>query len=74
MLLETLIAYFFEKNNISEIQKPAFDLPRVRILKTRHCGKEQLEVFKCQGNLYAFSCHIDYAEQVVSSFAHQIQS
>ena len=46
----------------------------MRILGTHHCGKELCKAFKCRVNLHHFLCLRDYEEQVVSSFAHQIQS
>ena len=55
------------------VQKLAFHLPHVCIIGTHHCGKGRCEVFKRRGNLYDVLYCLDYAERVVSSFAHQIQ-
>ena len=46
----------------------------MRIIATHHCGKEDCDVFKCWDNLHDILCHSDYAERVVSIFAHKIKS
>ena len=49
-------------------------LPHVDILRTHHYVKELRDAFKLRRNLHAFLLRHDYAEWVVSSFYHQIQS
>ena len=65
---------FHEKFYIPAIQKLEFHLPHVRIFGNHYCAKERCGEFKCQGNLHDVLCRRDYAERVVSSFAHQIKS
>ena len=74
VLLETSINFFHEENHILEIKKLEFHLPHVRILRTHHRGKERREAFNPWRNLHDILCPHDYAERLVSSFAHQIQS
>ena len=57
-----------------DIKKLAFNLTHVNILGTHQCGKKRRDAFKLWGNLHDVLCHRDYAEWVVSIFAHQIQS
>ena len=56
VLLETSITEFREKFCIPAIPKLAFNLTRVSILGTHHCGKEQHEAFKCRGELHGVFC------------------
>ena len=56
------------------IQKLAFHLTHVRIIVTYHCGKERHEVFKNWSKKHGVLFQSDYAEQIASIFAHQIQS
>ena len=74
VLIETSITEFHEKFYILEIQKLVFHLLHVSILITHHCGKEWRESFKLRVNLHDVLCCIYYAERIVSSFSHQIQS
>ena len=62
------------KNYIPLVQKLAFHLPHMRFLGTHHCGKGRRGAFKRRGNLYDVLYCLDYAERVVSRFAHQIKS
>ena len=74
VLIETPIIEFHEKFYIKKIQKLAFHLPHVCIRGIHHFVKELLKEFKLRGNLHDILCCRDYAEQVVYSFSHQIQS
>ena len=65
---------FMESFYIPGIQKIAFCFPHVCILGTHHFVKERRDEFKIWGNLHDVLCFRDYAEQVVASFSHQIQS
>ena len=49
-------------------------MTRVRIIVTKHRGKERREAFKFLGDLHGVLCCSNYAERVVSSFVHQIKS
>ena len=49
-------------------------MPHLLILGTHHCGKELREEFKRRRKPHDVLFRNDYAEQVVSIFAHQIQS
>ena len=70
MLLKTSIIEFHKKYYIPAIQNWYF----IYIPWTHHYGKECHKEFKRRGNLHDVLFHRDYAEWVVSSFAHQIQS
>ena len=74
VLLETTIIEFYEKFSIPAIKKLYFYFPHVRIIGTHHRGKECREEFKLWGNIHEVLCCSDYAEWIVSSFTHQIQS
>ena len=74
VLLETLISEFHEKYYITEIQKLTFHLPHVLIIGTHHCGKEHREEFKCRIKQHDILCQRDYAERILSSFPHKLQS
>ena len=52
----------------------SFRLPHVRILGTNHCAELRLTAFKRPELFQYFLYRIDYAERLVASFAHQIQS
>ena len=74
VLLETSITEFHGKFYIPEIQKMEFHLAHALILGTHHYGKEFRKAFKRRLDLHGVLCRCYYAEWVVSSFAHQIQS
>ena len=68
--IETTISYFHTSSYIPAIQKFAFHLPHVRILGTNHYGTMQHTAFKHSEIFQDVLCFRDYAESVVSSFAH----
>ena len=74
MLLETSLTEFHGKLYIPPIQKLAFYFPRVNIIGTHHYRKELLDALKLQDKLHDVLFWCGYAEWVVYSFAHQIQS
>ena len=74
VFLETLISEFHNKYYNPSILKLEFHFPHVRILGTHHCGKERCEAFKCRRKQHDVVCRNNYAERIVSSSAHQIQS
>ena len=51
-----------------------FHLPHVHILVTNHCGELRHTDFKSCKLFQDVICRRDYAERVVASFNHQIQS
>ena len=73
-MMETTISGFHTIFYIPAIQKLTFRLPHVRILGTNHCGAMRLTAFKQRELFQDVLCCCDYAEMLVSSFAHQIQS
>ena len=52
----------------------AFHIPHVQILGTNHCGYSRQTAFKRRESFRYVLCHRDYAERLVASFSHQIQS
>ena len=73
-MTETKISDFHTSFYIQSIQKLAFHLPHVRILGTNHCGAMRRKAFKRREIFQDLLCSRDYAERLVASFAHQIQS
>ena len=73
-MMESSIVKSHQDFYIPTIQKPAFHLPYVNILGTRHCGNTCPEDFKGCTEYQDVLCHQDYAQHAVSSFAYQIQS
>ena len=73
-MMETTIYDFYTSFYIPAIQKLSFHLPHVRILGTNHCGKMRHTAFKRRELFQDVICRRDYAERVVASFDHQIQS
>ena len=72
--METTIYNFYTSLYIPDIPKFAFHLPYVHILGTNHCGEMQRTAFKqCELFQDVLYCR-NYAQGVVASFAHQIQS
>ena len=51
-----------------------FNLPNVHIFDTNHGGDALRTAFKRRKKLQDMLCRRDYAERVVASFAHKIQS
>ena len=74
VMTETIISDFHTSFYILAIQKLAFNLPHVHILGTNHCGEMQRTDFKRRELFQDVLCCRDYADMVVSIFAHQIQS
>ena len=72
--METTISNFHTSFYILAIQKLAFHIPYVKILGTGHCGESCRTEFKRRESFKDVLCRRDYAERVVASFAHQIQS
>ena len=48
-------------------------MPHVHIIGTHQCVKERGETFKRRSKQHYFLCWHDYAEWIVSSFAHKIK-
>ena len=74
VMMETTISDFPTSFYIPAIQNLDFHLPHVHILGTNHCGEMRRTAFKQRKLFQDVICHCDYAERVVASFAHQIQS
>ena len=74
VLLDTYITEIHDNFYIPAIQKMEFHLAHALILGTHHYGKEFRKAFKRRLDLHGVLCRCYYAEWVVSSFAHQIQS
>ena len=74
VMTETTISDFLTSFYIPAIQNLAFHLPHVHILGTNHFGTMQRTAFKRRELFQDFLCPRNYAERVVSSFSHQIQS
>ena len=73
-MMETTISDFHTSFYIPSIQKLAFHIPHVRILGKNHCGENRRTAFKRRELFQDVVCCRDYAEMVVASFSHQIQS
>ena len=73
-MIQRTISDFRISFYIPEIQNLAFHLPCICILGAHHCGNTHSEEFKHCEYFQDALCCCDYAEQVVASFAHQIQS
>ena len=71
-MMETKISDFHTIFYIPVIQKLDFHLPYVRILGTNHCVAMQLTAFKQRELFHNVLCRRDYAERVVTSFAHHL--
>ena len=72
--METSISNFCTSFYIPDIQKLVFHIPRVQILGTNHYGDSRRNSFKRCKSFQDVLCRRDYAERVVASFSHQIQS
>ena len=72
VMMETTIYDFHTSFYIPSIQKLAFHLPHVRILRTNHCGELRQTAFKRRELFQDVLCRRDYAERVLASFANQI--
>ena len=73
-MTETIISAFHTSFNIPSIQNFAFHLPHVRILSTNHCGEMRRTAFKRRELFQDVLYRHEYAERLVSIFAHQIKS
>ena len=73
-MTETTISNFHTSFYIPEVQKLEFHIQHVRILCTNHCGDSHRTVFKRRKSFQDVVCCHDYAERVIYSSAHQIQS
>ena len=74
VMMETTISGFRTSFYIPSIQNLAFHLPYVHILGTNQCGAMRCTAFKRRELFQDVLCCRDYAERLVASFAHQIQS
>ena len=74
LILENLISEFHDKYYTPAIQKLGFHFPHVIILGTHNCSKERRETLKRMIKQHDILCQSDYAERILSSFDHQIQS
>ena len=73
-MIETKISSFHTSFYIAAIQELSFHLPHVRILGTNRCFEIRCTALKsCQLFLDVICCS-DYAERLVASFYHKIQS
>ena len=73
-MTETFIYDFNKSFYKIAIKKVSFNLSYISILGNHHCVNTRREEFKHCGYFQDVLCFHDYAEQVVASFAHQIQS
>ena len=74
VIMETKNSDFHDSFYIPAIQKLAFHLPHVRIFGTNHCDAMRHTDFKRRELFQDDLCRRDYADGVVASFSHQIQS
>ena len=72
--MEKTIFNFHTSLFIPAIQKLVLHIPHVQILGTNHCGDSRRTAFKCHESFQDVLSRRDYAERVVASFPHQIQS
>ena len=73
-MMETTIYNFHTSFYIPAIHKLVFHLPHVQILGTNQCGESCQTAFKRRKSFQDVLCRRDYADRVVASFSHQIQS
>ena len=73
-MMETTIYDFRTSFYIPYIQALGFHIPHMGILGINHCGELRRTAFKRRELFQDVICHCDYAERVVASFSHQIQS
>ena len=74
VIIETTISNFHTSFFIPEIQKLTCHLQHVKILGINHCDESCWTEFKWRESFQDVLCRRYYAERVVASFAHQIQS
>ena len=73
-MMETTIYDSHTSFYIPTIKRFTFHLPHMRILGTNHCGELQHTAFKHRKFFQDVLCRQNYAERVLASFDHQIQS
>ena len=73
-MTETKISNFYKSFYISEIQKLVFHLPHVKIIGKNHCGDSRWTAFKRRKQFQDVICCRDYADRIVASFPHKLQS
>ena len=73
-MIETTISNFHTSFYILAIQNLAFHIPHVQILGTNNGGYSRQTALKCCESFQYVLCLCDYAERVVASFDHKIQS
>ena len=73
-MMDTTISNFQTIFYIPEIQKLVFHIPHVKILGANTCDDSRQTAFKCRKSFQDVLCRRGYAERVVASFDHQIQS
>ena len=74
VMMETNNYDFHMSFYIPDIQALTFHLPHVHILVTNQCVTMRRTAFKLCELFKNVLCHQDYAERVIVSFDHQIQS
>ena len=74
VMMEKTISNFHTSFYIPEIQKLAFHIPHVQIMGANHCGDYLQTAFKHRKSFQDVLCCRDYADRVVASFPHPIQS
>ena len=73
-MMETTISNSCTSIFIPEIQKLEFNIQYIPVLGMNHFGDSRLTTFKRRESSQYFLCRRDYADRVVASFSHQIQS
>ena len=73
-MIEKTVYNFHTSFYIPEIQKLAFHILHLQIIGTNHCGDYCRTEFKRRESFQDVLCLCDYADRVVDSFSHQIQS
>ena len=74
VMIEKTISNFHTSFYISKIQKLAFHIPHVQILRVYHCSDSLQTAFKRRKSFQYVLCRRDYSERVVAIFPHQRQS
>ena len=74
VMTETSSRDFHTSFYIPSTQKLAFHIKHIQIIGTNNCGKTCREAFKLCSTKQYMLCHRYYAEILVASLAHQIQS
>ena len=74
VMMHIKIYNFHTSFYITEIQKLAFKIPHVQILSTSYCDDYHQTAFKLRKSFQDMLCCRNYAERLVASFTHKIQS